>query len=406
MTGASLTFLPWVRQGVAAAITTPDTLGAKQPAVVDLNATVTVNASPTPAVPPPCRVRLRGPADVVGIDANQIVRTDPRPGSDRLRAELFSLRRVRSPRFSVAVHAGQRRRQREAAAVAVPGGRAQAGRRDARQHAQFAAAGAADRRTREAGDELPDLAECWAWVHAQAAGADSTEGAVRAALNGSPELSLSRLICPRMLAPNTDYIACVVPTFELGRKAGLGIAIQDTELVAATALAPAWSLPRRRPSAAPVVLPVYHHWEFRTGVGGDFASLAARSAAAAGARGARAPADRHQHARLRPAARLSRRPTLEVEGALRPILPTGAPDVMPPWSDRHPAVPDALAAIVNAPGAAASCRPGADPLLAPPLYGRWLRGRAPSRPPAHRPSGSISSTSIRACAASRRSARA
>src|SRR5262249_57870541 len=74
---ASLTFLPWMRQGVAAAIPTVDTLTARQPGVIDLTAGLTVNASPTLAVP----VRLRGPADVVGIDANQVVRTDPRPGS-------------------------------------------------------------------------------------------------------------------------------------------------------------------------------------------------------------------------------------------------------------------------------------------------------------------------------------
>ena len=70
--------------------------------------------------------------------------------------------------------------------------------------------------------ELPDLSESWAWAHAQASAADSSAGQVDTALNGAPRLSLSRLICPRMLAAETDYIACVVPTFELGRKAGLG----------------------------------------------------------------------------------------------------------------------------------------------------------------------------------------
>jgi hypothetical protein len=42
VTAASLTFLPWVRQGVAAAINTPDTL-ARQRGVVDLNAGIKVN---------------------------------------------------------------------------------------------------------------------------------------------------------------------------------------------------------------------------------------------------------------------------------------------------------------------------------------------------------------------------
>src|SRR5689334_12311586 len=84
-TSASLTFLPWVRQGVAAAITTVDTLGAGQHGVVELSAALTVNGSPTPAVP----VRLRGPADVVGINANQVVRMDPSPGTSDFEPTYF-----------------------------------------------------------------------------------------------------------------------------------------------------------------------------------------------------------------------------------------------------------------------------------------------------------------------------
>ena len=51
----------------------------------------------------------------------------------RFRAQLLSLRRVRSSRLSLAVHAGPRRPPTQAAAMAVPRRGAQAGRRDARQ---------------------------------------------------------------------------------------------------------------------------------------------------------------------------------------------------------------------------------------------------------------------------------
>ena len=221
---------------------------------------------------------------------------------------------------------------------------------------------------------MPDLKDCWAWVHAQAAGADSTEANVRAALNGSPNLQLSRLICPRVLVANTDYMACVVPTFELGRKAGLGIAIKDTDLVAATALAPAWSL---TPVPTQVVLPVYYHWEFRTGPGGDFATLvsALRPHTAPPELGRR-PIDITNPGFKMPQP-LPAGTTLKIESALRPILPKGAPDTMEPWSE-DTALPfqTALAAIVNAPGASALADPNADPLLAPPLYGQWHAARA------------------------------
>ena len=107
-------------------------------------------------------------------------------------------------------------------------------------------------RIADAGQAVPRAAGpegCWAWAHGQAA-ADNTvdPNAVGAALNGAPQLSLSRLVCPRLLAPNTDYMACVVPTFELGRKAGLGQAITDTELTAVNALAPAWTLTATAPT--------------------------------------------------------------------------------------------------------------------------------------------------------------
>src|SRR3712207_5703869 len=82
---ADLSFLPWVRQGAAGAIATVDTLGSAQAAVADVAITLRVNDSPLPAVP----VRLRGPADVVGIDAHQVVRTDPRPGTDDFEPNCF-----------------------------------------------------------------------------------------------------------------------------------------------------------------------------------------------------------------------------------------------------------------------------------------------------------------------------
>src|SRR5215510_16550301 len=82
---ANLSFLPWVRQGAASAIATLDSLGPGQPAVADVSITLNVNNAPLPPVP----VRLRGPADVVGIDAHQVIRTDPRPGTSNFEPNCF-----------------------------------------------------------------------------------------------------------------------------------------------------------------------------------------------------------------------------------------------------------------------------------------------------------------------------
>ena len=118
-------------------------------------------------------------------------------------------------------------------------------------------------------DELPDLSESWAWAHAQVAGSSSDKTSLQNSLAGDPAMTVSRLLCPRRLDPLTHYIACVVPTFDLGKKAGLGLPIRrDKEGNEEKALNPAWV-----PGAASVLLPVYFHWEFRTGTTGDFEAL-------------------------------------------------------------------------------------------------------------------------------------
>jgi hypothetical protein len=67
----------------------------------------------------------------------------------------------------------------------------------------------------------------------------------------------------------THYIACVVPAFELGVKAGLGLPIRrDAEVNEENQLKPAWEK-----GASSVTLPVYYHWEFRTGAAADFEAL-------------------------------------------------------------------------------------------------------------------------------------
>ena len=69
--------------------------------------------------------------------------------------------------------------------------------------------------------ELPDLTESWAWAHAQVVQMDASQP-VETMLTSQPDQNLSRLICPRRLEPETSYLACVVPAFEAGRKAGVG----------------------------------------------------------------------------------------------------------------------------------------------------------------------------------------
>ena len=199
-----------------------------------------------------------------------------------------------------------------------------------------------------------------------------------AALNGPPQLSLSRLVCPRLLTANTDYLACVVPTFELGRKAGLGLPIADTELTGTNALATGMDADRHRADAGRQ-LPVYYSWQFRTGEGGDFevAGAPVENQRPDGT----GPANRgDRQARFQGTEGLDPKTTVKVEGALMPLTGNSAPVV---WSDpAAPAFELELSKIVNKPGLNQVIAPTADPLLAPPLYGRWHAGRAVVTPAA------------------------
>ena len=172
---------------------------------------------------------------------------------------------------------------------------------------------------------------------------------------GATELSLSRLVCPRMLEPDTDYIACVVPTFELGRKAGLGDGDQRHRVDGGERAGAAWSMTADRADERRVCR--------------CYLPLAIPDRRGRRLRVARAPLHprpspdglgKRRWISASPASRCRRRSrrrrTLELEGALRPLERRDLPR-----RGRHGARSrsrTALADIVNAPGLAADRRSG------------------------------------------------
>src|SRR3954471_24901915 len=367
---ANLSFLPWVRQGLAASISNPDAIPPPKPGtVIPVTASVpiTLKVNDT-ALAAEASVHLRGPADVVGIDVHQVVRTEPRPGSSNFESNLFpsiEFDRADFPWLFTPAKATADSKLRPWLCLVVV--RKQAGVTLSSSVGAPLTMLEIDNPTKPAA-ELPDLVDCWAWAHTQAAALDNSSPEVRKALEGPTELSLSRLICPRILSPDTDYVACVVPTFELGRKAGLGQSATATDL---KSLAPAWVT-----SAPKVQLPVYYSWEFRTGPDGNFETLArALQSGAPDGLGKRSVNIAEPGFAWTPDA--STAPVAQVEGALRPII-ANPPTAL--WSDRN-AQPfeTKLAPIVNQVLTAAATG-GDDPVLAPPLYGRWHRRRSSATP--------------------------
>jgi hypothetical protein len=210
--------------------------------------------------------------------------------------------------------------------------------------------------------------ELWAWAHVQilgeVGGSPTAPDAAGLAgkLRASPDSGVSRLISARRLEPETAYTAFVVPTFDVGRKAGLGQPIDDNA-DAGTKLA--WA-------DGATEFPIYFEWYFRTSEAGDFEDLVERMKPR--------PVDKRVGIRdidiANPGFGMPLVPVpvgpgehdhegvVGLEGALK------APTMEPKPLDPRSQFPQEAADIVNAPAIAQAAGDG-DPLIAPPLYGGW-----------------------------------
>jgi hypothetical protein len=118
----------------------------------------------------------------------------------------------------------------------------------------------------------------WAWAHVQinkALQTDKTDVSKHADLTNeidelirsNPDVALSRLVCPRKLEAEAKYTAFLIPSFEVGRLAGLGEDASTTEILRSS-----WTSTDLNTAAKK--MPFYHHWTFSTGEDGDFETLA------------------------------------------------------------------------------------------------------------------------------------
>ena len=347
MSEADLVFLPWVRRGAAAALLASDRFTSDQPGLASATASITINDGPKASVP----VTVMGPGHVTGLDRQQVIRTDPAPGSRSFEPNYFPLVELDEPSLPwlfTPAGAGAQDRLRPWLCLVVV--RLQDGvRLDPPTSGPLPVL----RMSAPAnpGAELPDLSDSWAWAHGQVT--SEVGVSVETQLAGNPERTVSRLLCSRILKPDTEYLACVVPTFELGRKAGLGQPITAGD---ETRLEPAW-----KPSASTVELPVYYSWQFATGAGGDFQSLAMLLRARPLPVGIGVQPVNVGESGL--PARIPAGTTVPLGGALRPV---GSSEDGWPTAALQNTWETALRPVLNAPATIVAT---ADPLLAPPLYG-------------------------------------
>jgi len=359
-------FIPWVRQGIALAVTAPDDPAKPADVRPEIDASVNVVATKnrTPAAPQPAgvAVKLHGHGDVVGFDRAQVIKTEPRHGTPNFEPNYFAGIEFDQPDFPwlfmPAAPNGEQLRPwlslivLAATEFSIP--------KD--PPIPMPRIEVTDLRA------LPDLSESWAWAHAQVTG-DLPAKALGDIMKHDPGRASSRLLCPRKLDADTHYTAFLVPAFEAGRLAGIG-----ADLSAALKTVPAWPPTGGQTS---LVLPVYYQFEFTTSDRGDFESLV-----------------RQLQPRVLPP-ELGFRPMdasqpfppdfpgagadpLLLAGALRPVPPDGW--IEPPWNDPGKSnFQNALAPLINltSPSTDDPDNPNVggpnngDPAVVPPIYGRW-----------------------------------
>jgi hypothetical protein len=270
LTVAKYTFSAWLRKGIGRSIIEADTLGAangtaKERAVVPID--VNVNTQSVHK-----EFALVGPGDIIGISRDNVVRTEPHDWVTDFESNYLAFIEFYNEdflwRYTPASAAGDRLRPWFALAVLeepTAGSDGEFTRNDK--------ALPLSRITVKSAASLPPHTQTWAWahVHTNETFADATDfekflQSLETPDHPNNDRIICRLTSPRKLKPNTAYGAFVVPAFETGRLAGLGLDPKDV-----SAQQPAWS-----GATGAVDLPVLYEWRFRTGENEDFESMVKR----------------------------------------------------------------------------------------------------------------------------------
>lgn len=268
------TFLPWTRRGLGAEIATPDDLasGAPGPERASVSIAFSINSQPISK-----NVEVLGPGDVVGINPRAIVKTDPRNWVTDFESNYLPYIEFYEEDFpwrytpAAAVNALEQSRLRPWIFLVVL------------EEGEFT-------EPRRGGplpafELLEDLdpgltfgnhEQTWAWAHVHvsqniigntlqttaAQEVAAVEQNLQQSLAANSDVASSRLLCARKLKKNAAYHAFVIPAFEAGRLAGLGLDVP-----------PGTSGQRASWDDGQRLHPVYYRWFFRTGEKGDFEFL-------------------------------------------------------------------------------------------------------------------------------------
>jgi len=255
MANSSLTFLPWLRKGLGAgkAVFKGSIRGSAEISMQMTNSAGDIY----PNTPVSHEFLLRGPGDVLGFSPAAVERTEPKNGEEDFENNYFPYIIFKDADFPWRYspeNADENGRLKPWIILLVL------------KNNEFELS----RRTLKVKINnvnllpLPDLNQSHAWAHVQLAGDVPVN--IQEYINAHPELCCSRLMCPRKLEPGIRYTAFVVPAYEVGRKAGLGIDLDTKDLITTAA----WT----KGIDKEIVLPIYYQWSFKTADNlGDFEVL-------------------------------------------------------------------------------------------------------------------------------------
>jgi len=277
-TASAYSFLSWLRRGIATQITQAPGAAARASVTVKLRAAGPATAGGgTLTQDIQHDVALYGPGDVIGVDPRAIVRTEPRDQITNFEPNYLPFIEFYDEDFP----------WRYSPAVPDPA--------TGRLAPWLALVVLADSEFRDKGTlpgrplpfieltslhTLPPAAELAGWAHVHVNGTVTASDAevtsddmaavlprLAGLLATNPDLACSRLMCPRQLQPEVTYHAFLVPGFETGRLAGLGL----DPAASPAALQSSWPGYQGQPESGSLCY--YYRWQFRTSPAGDFEYL-------------------------------------------------------------------------------------------------------------------------------------
>ncbi len=277
------TFLPWLRKGIANKIDDEETSGTggtdleRAKISVKLNVTGT-NGGTSDTVTFPKDVSLIGPGDIVGFSNTAIVKNDPQDKTINFEPNYLASIQFYDEDFA----------WRYSPAAANTNGQLRPWLflfvlKESEFSLEDPTYGILPSITIADGATasfLPNHQEIAAWAHVQANDklADVETDELSIAIDKleenagfNPNLATCRILSPRKLEQNVKYHAFLVPSYEVGRLAGLGVKFEEFDPKIPVQLA-SWGT-AHNPEHEPNRWPVYHTWSFETSEGGDFEHL-------------------------------------------------------------------------------------------------------------------------------------